>query len=317
MHKKIWISTSLLGVLMLACSISFVETPPPAINRTPDNAGAPLTPTQLVNTGPTSIDLSTQATVQPGSDGSPSGFLPGKYGVILVASNDVLNIRAGPGVEYAVISTFKSTDHGIVRTGRSFMVGDQEWVEVQNPRGASGWVNGNFLTEYVDSANFCEDGSVIELLDKLVVVMSTFDGSGLSAMISPLHGLEVRYWRYGIPAHYNQSEGLDIFISTQELNWGPAPGSGQDTLGAFSEVPLPILQEVLTAQPERHCNDSLDLATFSQEPWPNEFTNINYYNIYKPGSPGVDLDWRTWLVGIEYVQGSPYLFSLVHFQWEP
>jgi hypothetical protein len=136
-------------------------------------------------------------------------------------------------------------------------------------------------------------------------------------MVSPLHGMEVRYWRNGNPAHYGRSEASAIFNSALELNWGPSPGSGQDTLGAFSEVPLPKLQEVLTSHPERHCNDSLELATFSLEPWPHEFTNINFYNIYKPGTPGVDLDWSAWLMGIEYVQGTPYLFSLIHFQWEP
>jgi hypothetical protein len=188
---------------------------------------------------------------------------------------------------------------------------------VQNPLGATGWVNGNFLTEYVESENFCKDGSVLELLDKLVPVVSTLDGNGLSEMVSPLHGMEVRYWRNGNPAHYGRSEASAIFNSALELNWGPSPGSGQDTLGAFSEVPLPKLQEVLTSHPERHCNDSLDLATFSLEPWPHEFTNINFYNIYKPGTPGVDLDWSAWLMGIEYVQGTPYLFSLIHFQWEP
>jgi hypothetical protein len=49
------------------------------------------------------------------------------------------------------------------------------------------------------------------------------------------------------------------------------------------------------------------LATFSLEPWPHEFTNINYYTL-QPGSPGVELDWRTWLVGLEHSQGTPYLF---------
>jgi uncharacterized protein YgiM (DUF1202 family) len=154
MYKKILISTSFLTNLMLSCSISFVETPTPAIDQPPGNDGAPMTPTPQVDAGSTQVDSTTTETVQPGSVGSTLVPLSGKYGVILVSSKDVLNIRAGPGVEYAVISTFKSTDHGIVRTGRSFKAGDQEWVEVQNPRGASGWVNGNFLTEYVESQGF-------------------------------------------------------------------------------------------------------------------------------------------------------------------
>ncbi len=33
--------------------------------------------------------------------------------------------------------------------------------------------------------------------------------------------------------------------------------------------------------------------------------------------PGVDLDLRYWLVGVEYYQGQPYVFAMKHFAWEP
>ena len=29
------------------------------------------------------------------------------------------------------------------------------------------------------------------------------------------------------------------------------------------------------------------------------------------------LDWHTWAIGIEYVDGKPYIYALMQFFWEP
>ncbi len=29
------------------------------------------------------------------------------------------------------------------------------------------------------------------------------------------------------------------------------------------------------------------------------------------------LDWHTWLLGMHYVNGSPYLYAIMQFMWEP
>jgi hypothetical protein len=50
-------------------------------------------------------------------------------------------------------------------------------------------------------------------------------------------------------------------------------------------------------------------------PWP--YAGIRYYNLYKPGTPGIELDYRTWLIGFEYIDGQPYLHSMVTVVWEP
>jgi hypothetical protein len=138
-----------------------------------------------------------------------------------------------------------------------------------------------------------------------------------SSLVSPLHGLDLRFYRYGTLANYSREEAQWVFQSDYSVNWGPEPGSGFDKVGSFREVPLPRLLEVLNAAYTLHCNDTLDLATFSLTPWPPEYATVNFYAIYKPGSPGVELDWRAWLAGVEYVNGQPTLFALIHFQWEP
>jgi hypothetical protein len=49
--------------------------------------------------------------------------------VILVASNDVLNIRSGPGVSHSVVASFGPTANNVMRTGPSSVVDGASWVE--------------------------------------------------------------------------------------------------------------------------------------------------------------------------------------------
>ncbi|MFN8405262.1 MAG: hypothetical protein U0V48_17190 [Anaerolineales bacterium] len=102
-----------------------------------------------------------------------------------------------------------------------------------------------------------------------------------------------------------------VFQSDYVVKWGPAPGSGMDTNGTFSEQILPKLQEVFSANYTLNCNNPLDLATFSVEPWPSEYANVNFYTVFKPGSEQYGrLDWQAWIAGVEYAQGKPMLFAL-------
>jgi len=221
-------------------------------------------------------------------------------------------------VENAVVGTLQPADSGLARTGKTTAVGEDLWVEIQNPGGGTGWVNSDFLTEEVNSSAFCSDARVTTLIQNLASAVKGNNDDMLAALVHSPHGLDARLWRYGTVANYTQEEASWVFESEYEVNWGPAPGSGENTLGTFGEALLPYLQEVFNANYTTHCNDPLDLATFSVEPWPPEYTNINFYTVYKTGTNQYGgLDWRAWTVGIEYVEGKPYLFSLVHYQWEP
>ena len=60
------------------------------------------------------------------------------------------------------------------------------------------------------------------------------------------------------------------------------------------------------------------LNAFAIPPWPLEYENINFYRVFVPGTEQYGgLDWRAWLVGVEYVSGKPYLFAMTNFEWEP
>jgi hypothetical protein len=245
--------------------------------------------------------------------GAPSG----PYSVILVPAGDALNIRSGPGTGNPVSGSFAAGTTNVMRTGPSSTVNGDQWVEVQNPAGGTGWVFGSYLTEYMPPATFCTDGRVTDLLNNLSNVLKTSNGEGLATMVSPTHGMTVYLWRYGIPHTFKQNDANWVFNSTFAHNWGSAPASGLDTIGAFHVSVLPNLLDVFNASYSFTCNSLGTAPQYGSNPWPVEYANVNFYTIYKPGTPGVDLDFRYWLVGVEYVQGQPYIFAMIHFAWEP
>jgi hypothetical protein len=283
--------------------------PAPAASAT----ATPVTPSPTVALPTLTSGPGPGLTPAGGGAGSPSG----PYAVVLVEDWDVLYIRSAAGAGNPAVGSFTPTARNVMRTGPSTYVDERLWVQVQNPAGGTGWVNAHFLTEYITPAAFCADGRVNALIASLDTAFTTSNGELFASLVSPAHGLDARLWRYGKVVNYDREHARWVFGSNYSVNWGPAPGSGLETIGPFHEAILPPLQEVFNAGFTLGCNDPGAAAGFSVMPWPGEYTNINFYSVYKPGTPGIDLDWRLWLVGVEYVQGQPYAFSLIHFQWEP
>ena len=89
---------------------------------------------------------------------------------------------------------------------------------------------------------------------------------------------------------------------------------GTPDVGTFKDLIQPKLQDVLNASNmETYC-DNLTKVFPLATPWP--YPNLHYYNLYKPAS-AAGFDFRTWLVGIEYVNDQPYISALVTIVWEP
>lgn len=323
-QKPILSIVGLMLVVSLGCTTPLAGTPTPLPVTPPTATPVLLTATPLPASPtplPPSATLVSPTSPPPSATITPTSVTPstlsGPYGVVSVLPGDVLNIRAAPGADKAVVGAFPPTITNVMRTGPTTMVGDKLWLQVQNPGGGIGWVNAEYLTEYAPPSTFCGDARVQKLITNLKTALTTSNGDLLSTLVSPAHGVNVHLWRYGTVVNYDGEHAKWLFTSTYQVNWGPAPGSGLDTIGAFREAVLPKLLEVVNADYELHCNDVGVAAPFAFEPWPPEYANVNFYNVYKPGTPGLDLDWLIWLAGIEYVGGKPYLFALIHFQWEP
>ena len=68
------------------------------------------------------------------------------YRIVNVQEDDVLNIRAKPTVDSALIGQIPPDGEGVQITGASFKTDDATWVPIQYKE-VSGWVNRHFLSE--------------------------------------------------------------------------------------------------------------------------------------------------------------------------
>jgi uncharacterized protein YraI len=68
---------------------------------------------------------------------------PGAFAVVDVASDDVLNVRAGPGTGYDVEGTLLPDGTGIWSTGNYARVTGTTWVELETPE--AGWAHAGFM----------------------------------------------------------------------------------------------------------------------------------------------------------------------------
>ena len=316
MDKRLLLS--LIFLTLTACTQSVSPAAPPTmpVTVTPTLSLAspePQIKTPVAGDGTALAPLPTFTPI-----GQPPLEKPDTYAVIHVPADETLNIRSGPGVENPVVGELQPDASGLKRTGKTSGLGNEMWVEIQNPGGGTGWVKSEFLTESVEPSAFCADTRVTELLRNFQTAITTENGELLRLLVSPVHGLDVRYIRNGTTANYSPEEAGWAFQSTYVVDWGLGAGSGEPMSGTFPEIVLPALQDVFKNLTTA-CNAvKLGGASYVAE-WPKEYANLNFYALHNPGNdPALGgMDWRTWLVGIDYVNGQPYLFALLHYQWEP
>ena len=276
-----------------------------------DTKAAPATRT------PTSTVTMT-LTIGPSPTATATYEATGSYSVVNITKFDAaLNVRTAAGITNPLAGSLAYTMTDIGKLGPPVMVGTAEWWLVRKTGGVTGWVNSAYLTEYIPSTTFCADAKVKTLLTDLGSAVKNADGSALAALVSPKHGLDIRLVANNNPVNYPKADAAAIFGSNAVQNWGPALGSDAVKVsGTFADVIQPKLLEVYNASYESTCNDTSKIVGPANQTWPSAYSTINFYSLYKPAT-GEDKDWRDFLVGIEYVDGQPYLFSLVNFQPVP
>jgi hypothetical protein len=164
------------------------------------------------------------------------------------------------------------------------------------------------------AADFCADPRIPALIEQLKGSANQSNGDMFAALVSPTNGVNVRLWAYHAGINFNTTSAATVFTSTDSYNWGGVP-SGTPEVGSFKVVIQPKLLEVLNApNMETYCDNLTKVFPLSN-PWP--YPNIHYYNLYKPATSGNEFDFRTWLIGFEYINNQPYLYGMVSIVWEP
>jgi hypothetical protein len=153
------------------------------------------------------------------------------------------------------------------------------------------------------------------LIDSLKTSMLTSDGPLLASVVSPSSGMDVSYFHNGTVVNYQPDQAKFLFETTYEVDWGVEPGSGAPKQGSFHDVVVPALGKMFNQPYTLHCNELKHGGATYPVTFPYD---KGYYSIHFPGTEANGfLDWQTWVAGVEYVDGQPYIYALMQFFWEP
>jgi hypothetical protein len=112
-----------------------------------------------------------------------------------------------------------------------------------------------------------------------------------------------------------------LFNSNATYDWGAHPASGESLIGTFTDKVLASLIDVIGTDPKRICNtlqEGLSYGNTSEQiAWPALYRSLNFISLYRPAPSDEELNWRTWAVGIDYVNGEPFIAVLVQYYWIP
>ncbi len=259
-------------------------------------------------------------TIGPSPTATATYEATGSYAVVNINKFDAaLNVRTAPGVTNPLAGSLAYTLTDIGKLGPPEMVGSAEWWQIRKAGGVTGWVNSIYLTEYIPSEAFCADERVKTLLTDFGTAVKNADGAALTALVSPKHGLDVRLITTNNAVNYPKDDVGTIFTSSTVQNWGTGLGSDATKIsGTFADTIQPKLLEVYNTNYELTCNDTSKIVgPANLTTWPSAYATINFYSLYKPAAAADAKDWRNLLIGIEYVDAKPYLFSVVNFQQVP
>jgi hypothetical protein len=252
---------------------------------------------------------------------APTGFNPtpvtlmGPYTVTGIAPDGVLDIRSGAGLSYPVVGSFPANTNNIMRTTSTTAADGINWVEVQISGGGTGWVDFRKLTEYVSHEDFCADARIPAMIEQLKGSMTQSNSDMFASLLSFKSGVSVQAWQRTMPVNFSRNSAVDVFTSTQTYDWGTPEGQGGPAvLGTFAQIIPPKMLDVFNAPNLVTYCDELTNVPNATQVWP--YTNVHFYNLYKPGSAAI-LDFRIWLIGFEYINGVPQLYSMEHVIWSP
>ncbi len=165
-------------------------------------------------------------------------------------------------------------------------------------------------------SDICSDSRASALADSFRTAVLTSNGPLLATLVSPAHGMDARLFRNGRVVNYDADHAKFLFVSTFVVDWGLAPASGLPTKGSFHDLIVPALLDVFNRTYKLSCNQIDVGGTTYQASWP--YPGIDFYSAYYPGTAANgNLDWHTWLIGVDNEAGKPYLYAIMQFQWEP
>ncbi|MEE8121392.1 MAG: hypothetical protein V3T55_07670 [Anaerolineales bacterium] len=244
-----------------------------------------------------------------------STFEPsGMYAVVGILEGEVLALRNPAGIKGSVIKELAYDARGITATGNAASLGSSIWMEILTSDGSRGWVNSLNMTEDVSQEQFCQDARALLVLDRTLHSIQNHDGDLLSQIVNPRRGLIIRHDWWNPEVNVPADSVSGIFDDPSEMEWGLLSGGEFKIQGSFKDIILPLLEDAVLNSPVPVCGELPSGTTSRPALWPMEYTSYNYFAIHRPAPEGGnDFDWRTWAFMFEYIDGQPFLTSIIHF----
>jgi uncharacterized protein YgiM (DUF1202 family) len=332
MHKKhfVWI---LLTCLLAACAAPQTETSASAITRLPATSTPTFVHTHTPQPAPTATETATalpspsptaSATPSPTStpthtptpEGTPLPTPePGVYAVVGVRLDDVLNVRAGPGVDNASIGAIApyGTDVQVLEGG--VQIRSAVWVQVAYGH-VRGWVNSRYLARQVGQAT----PEIAERAKAIVSALEDKDLPALAALVHPTKGLRFSpyaYVRLDQDVLLTAAEIAALPGSQDVLRWGRYDGTGDPIDLTVDEYWDRFVYDVDFAKPDVvGYNEAIGRGNTIDnhaEAYPEAFMVEHYLSGFDPQFEG--LDWRGLRLVLEKVDDTWYLVGLIHDEW--
>lgn len=294
------------------------ETPTGVANAGTSTAPPQDTSTPLFtpSTEPT-IAPSPTPTEQPTQTAAPASPTPPsetQYAVVGVESNDMLNMRAGAGVDHPVTATIPPNGVNIRITGDGKDVGQSTWVPVEF-QGQRGWVNKYYLAEQRGPA----DPRLLKASNQILLALEKRNLSRIAEYVHPDECLRFSPYPTILPEHqvFCQDKLRNLPSDNTQYTWGSYDGTGKPIELTFGEYFQEFIYDVDFAHPE--------LIGFNQAIGTGNAIN-NIPDFYPGGVfveyhfPGFDpqyggMDWRSLRLVFMRIDQEWHLVGIVHGEW--
>ncbi len=260
-------------------------------------------------------------TVTPSSP--PIGPVLGQFAVVNVASDDVLNVRAGPGVGQPIVGTIPFHGLGVSVHGGGQEVSGSWWAPVQYGT-VTGWANSSYLARQVGWAS----EAVAARAAQVILALKGRDLRALAGWVHPTKG--IRFSPYGyVRAVPGSPGGQDLVFTAAQVRglwsdpsvyvWGAAAGSGEPIELTFAAYYGRYIYDVEFARPDvigfGETIGSGNTINNIAEVYPAAFVVEYHFEGFDPSYAG--MDWRSLRLALEEAGGSWYVVGIVHDEWTP
>ena len=285
------------------------ETPTPL----PPTASPTMVPTEPPTASPTMVP-----TEPPPA--SPTADPDIMFEVANVASDDVLNVRAKPGVGNPIVGTIPYDGTEVEITGPSQQINGNPWVPIKYKE-ITGWVNSYYLANKSDAS----DQAVGDRAREIILALKNKDLAAFAKFVHPDKG--VRFSAYTFvhvtsdPAYsadlvFSAAEMSNLFADPTVYRWGVFDGIGTPIDMTFAEYFERFVYDVDFANPDAIGYNQMigqgNTINNIAQIYP-EATVVEYYLEGSEEYGG--LDWRSLRLVLEQKNGVWYLVAVVHDEW--